>query len=62
LNNLADQPEHKAKVTEMTELLQKEMASHADTAPLIVPDPKPAEWSPPIAGSEPQKKSKRKAK
>ena len=62
LNNLADQPEHKAKVTEMTELLQKEMASHADTAPLIVPDPKPAEWSPPIAGSEPQKKPKRKAK
>ena len=57
LNNLADKPEHQAKVAEMTELLQKEMASHADTFPLMVANPKSAEWSPPDAGSKPEKKA-----
>ena len=62
LNNLADKPEHKAKVAEMTALLQKEMTSHADTFPLTVANPKPAEWSPPAAGNGPGKKANRKAK
>jgi len=62
LNNLADKPEHKAKIAEMTELLQKEMTSHADTFPLTVANPKPAEWSPPAAGNGPGKKANRKAK
>ncbi|MGL6076957.1 MAG: sulfatase-like hydrolase/transferase [Fimbriiglobus sp.] len=45
LNNVADKnPE---KVMEMTKLLEKEMASFADKAPLKVPNPKPAEWKPP---------------
>ena len=55
LNNLADLPEHKTKVAEMTELLQKEMTSHADTFPLTVANPKSAEWSPPARGRGPAK-------
>ncbi|MBI3878923.1 MAG: sulfatase-like hydrolase/transferase [Verrucomicrobia bacterium] len=62
LNNLADQPEHKAKLAELTALLQKEMSSHADTFPLTVANPKPAEWTPPAPGGEPAKKIRKKAK
>ncbi len=47
LNNLADQPAHAAKLAEMTALLKKEMERYADTAPLKVANPHPAEWSPP---------------
>ena len=49
LSNLFDKPEHQAKVAEMMGLLQKEMVSHADSFPLMVAHPKPAEWSPPAA-------------
>jgi arylsulfatase A-like enzyme len=57
--NLADKPEHNTKLTELTALLQKEMASHADTFPLRVANPKTAEWMPPGPGSEaPKKKAK----
>ncbi len=51
LNNLADKPEHKAKVGELTELLKKEMAAHADNTPLTVANPAPAEWTPPAPDS-----------
>jgi len=47
LTNLADRPEHTAKVAEMTALLVKEMARYGDTYPLTVDNPQPAEWSPP---------------
>ena len=47
LKNLADQPRHAAKVTELTSLLQKEMERYADSAPLKVTDPKPAAWTAP---------------
>ena len=60
LTNLADKPEHAAKLTELTELLKKEMADHADKSPLNVANPKPAEWTPPTPGSEPAKQGKRK--
>ena len=43
LNNLADEPEHAAKIAELTTLLTKEMASYADTFPLTVANSKPAE-------------------
>lgn len=33
LMNLADKPEHKAKVAELTALLSREMAANADTSP-----------------------------
>jgi len=62
LNNLADNPESKAKVAELTALLEKEMAGHADTFPLTVAHPKPADWSPPANGSQPVKKRKNKGK
>lgn len=61
LNNLAEKPEHAGKVTELTELLIKEMDSHADKFPLTVANPKPAKWSPPAPGSGPVKAKKAKA-
>ncbi len=61
LANLADKPERAAKVTELTALLTKEMAAHADTHPLKVANPKPAEWSPPKAGDKPAKRAAKKA-
>jgi arylsulfatase A-like enzyme len=58
LNNLADKPEHSAKVAELMELLQKKMTVHDDKTPLTVANPSPAEWSPPAPGSKPVKKAK----
>ena len=37
LVNLADKPEHAAKVAEMTVLLSQEMTRHADKFPLTIP-------------------------
>jgi arylsulfatase A-like enzyme len=51
LTNLADKPEHAAKLAEMTALLEKEMREYGDTAPLKVANPKPAEWTPPAKKS-----------
>ncbi len=61
LENLADKPESKSKIDELTSLLQKEMAAHADTVPLMVANPSPAEWSPSAAGAG-NKKPGKKAK
>ncbi|MCX6855524.1 MAG: sulfatase-like hydrolase/transferase, partial [Verrucomicrobia bacterium] len=61
LNNLADKPEHAAKIAELTALLTTQMADHADKSPLTVATPKPAEWTPPAPGSEPAKKAKKKS-
>ena len=60
LLNLADKPEHAAKVAELTALLTKEMASHADTSPLTVANPQPAEWTPPAPGTKPARQAKKK--
>lgn len=60
LTNLADKPEHAAKIAELTELLKREMADHADKSQLTVAEPKPAEWTPPAAGSEPAKQAREK--
>ena len=60
LVNLADKPEHAAKIAELTALLTKEMASYADTAPLKVANPKPAEWTPPAPGTKPERPAKKK--
>ncbi|MEQ1828330.1 MAG: sulfatase/phosphatase domain-containing protein [Pirellula sp.] len=59
LNNLADKPEHKAKIVELTGLLQKEMANHADPIPLTVANPAPADWSPANRASKPAKPAKK---
>jgi arylsulfatase A-like enzyme len=61
LTNLADKPEHAAKVAELIDLLTKEMAAHADAFPLTVAEPKPAEWTPPARDDKPTKKAKAKA-
>ncbi|MDB6117377.1 MAG: arylsulfatase family protein [Verrucomicrobiaceae bacterium] len=47
LANLADQPEHAAKVKEMMAVLADQMQQYGDTHPLTVDHPAPAEWSPP---------------
>ncbi|MFM9965559.1 MAG: sulfatase-like hydrolase/transferase [Planctomycetaceae bacterium] len=60
LINLADKPEHAAKVAELTALLTKEMASHADKSPLTVANPKPAKWTPPAPDDKPARKAKKK--
>jgi arylsulfatase A-like enzyme/acetyl esterase/lipase len=47
LTNLADRPEHKARIGSMTAALETEMKRLGDPGTLIVPDPKPAKWTPP---------------
>jgi arylsulfatase A-like enzyme len=59
LSNLADKPEHAAKIAELTALLTKEMASYADASPLTVANPQPAEWTPPAPGKRTAKRSKK---
>ncbi len=58
LNNLADKPEHKAKIVELIALLQKEMTAYADTIPLTVANPAPEEWTPAERGNKPAKTAK----
>jgi arylsulfatase A-like enzyme len=45
--NLADKPEHAARVSALTRLLEREQKQFGDAAPLRVDRPKPAEWTPP---------------
>jgi arylsulfatase A-like enzyme len=47
LTNLADKPEQAAKLKDMLELLKAAQAKFGDTAPLSIPNPKPAAWTPP---------------
>jgi arylsulfatase A-like enzyme len=47
--NLADKPEHAAKVAELLERLEKDMRESGDKAVLKVANPKPAEWHPPAS-------------
>ncbi|QOV91238.1 sulfatase-like hydrolase/transferase [Humisphaera borealis] len=56
ITNLAEKPEHAAKVTELMALLAKEQQHFGDEAPLRVERPTPADWSPPAKGAG--KKSK----
>ena len=44
LDNLADKPECAAKISEMTSLLETEMARYGDTVSLKIANPKPATW------------------
>lgn len=47
VTNLADKPEHAARVAALTALLKTEQKQFGDAAPLTVPSPKPAQWTPP---------------
>ena len=51
LTNLADKPEHAAKIKEMLALLEKEMRANDDSIPLTVARPQPAAWTPPATTS-----------
>lgn len=57
LNNLAYKTEFNEMLKKMTTLLEKEMSGYADNFPLIVSNPKTAEWTPPPA-DKPGKKIK----
>ena len=59
ITNLANQPEHAAKVAELSAALEKEMQQSGDTGTLKVTNPKPAEWNPPKPGAG-QKKQRKK--
>jgi arylsulfatase A-like enzyme len=58
--NLADKPEHAARVKELMALLAKEMQSSGDTGKLSVESPEPADWTPAKeernAGKKPKKR------
>ena len=60
LTNLAARPERAATVAELTARLTQEMTSYADTSPLTVARPKPANWTPPAPGTETTKRAKQK--
>ncbi len=63
LNNLADKPEHAAKVNQLTAALEKEMLHYGDKYPLKVANPRPAEWTPPTSeAAAPSKGKARKAR
>jgi arylsulfatase A-like enzyme len=47
VTNLADKPEHTAKVAELTAALEKEMQQSGDSAALKVATPSSAAWNPP---------------
>src|SRR5262249_5741826 len=51
--NLADMPEQKERVIELTKLLEKQQEQYGDSAPLRVAKPKPAEFTPPREGKPP---------
>jgi arylsulfatase A-like enzyme len=56
--NLADKPEHAARVRAMAALLKEEQKRNGDTAPLTVPSPKPAEWTPPVQDKPPRSRGR----
>jgi arylsulfatase A-like enzyme len=61
LSDLADKPEHADKVKAMLALLAEQQKFYNDDAPLTVPNPQPAAWTPPAGGVKPpQKKRKNK--
>ena len=47
VTNLADKPEHAARISQLMQLLAREQREFGDAAPLKVDNPKPAQWSPP---------------
>lgn len=59
--NLADLPANQARVAELMAKLKASQARFGDPAPLTIPDPKPAKWTPPSA-EELAKKAAKKGK
>lgn len=59
ITNLADKPEEAPRVAALMELLQKMQAENGDKLPLVVANPKSAEWTPPriVPGAKKKKKA-----
>jgi arylsulfatase A-like enzyme len=60
IHNLAGQPEFAAKEKELLALLAQQQKFYGDTLPLTVPNPQPAEWTPPASDSKVPQPKKRK--
>ncbi len=56
LSNLADLPEHASTLREMTALLEHEMKTYGDAAPLLVANPAPSKWEPPQSNHSSKKR------
>lgn len=56
--NLADKPEHAAKVAELLALLERVMKTSGDDGTLTVANPQPAAWSPPTKAGNLTRRSK----
>ena len=59
MNDLAAKQESADKIKELTTLLERTRAAYGDKAPLVVPSPEPAEWTPEESGT--RKKGRKKA-
>ena len=59
LNNLATRPEYADQVADLSSRLAREMEHYGDRIPLVVPNPKSADWTPPPPGSLPTAGAKR---
>lgn len=62
MNDLSAKPESADKIKELTALLEQTRKNYGDEAPLVVPNPKSPEWTPPAGQSDGGAKKKRKAK
>jgi arylsulfatase A-like enzyme len=62
MNDLAAKPEYADKIKELTALMEKSRKQYGDKAPLVVPHPKPAAWSPEKAGGKKATKGQGKHK
>jgi arylsulfatase A-like enzyme len=60
ITNLADKPEQKDKVAEMTAKLESAMQEYGDNAKLVVDNPKPAEWTPPSSAAKNSSSTKKR--
>ena len=49
ISNLADKPEHSARVKQLMGAMAADLKLHGDSIPLVVANPQPASWSPPKA-------------
>ncbi len=57
-NDLAGKPDAAAKTAELTARLQDALKKYDDQCPLTIPNPKPADWTPPTKGTKPSKRNK----
>ncbi len=62
ITNLADKPEHAAKVADLMTRLEKDLTAFGDKHPLKVSNPEPAEWTPPVANGKANKARNAKKK